>query len=129
MSDLNSWEDDPAAQDENLARQAQQQLNMGNPQQPQGGSFRPGVASFQPMAQSFQPGQAYGSGGNFAPQYQQQQYYGGQQYAPPQQYGAQQAAYGQYNNQGYAGVYGQQSNHNQGYGEPINTRREYLEHE
>lgn len=108
MSHLNSWEDDPAAQqDENLSRQAQQQLNM-NPAQAQGG-FRPGVASFQPGAQSFQPGQPYG--GNFVPQYQQQQYYQ-QGYYP--QYGGQQQQqnfnqYGQYgggfsqgyNNQGY----------------------------
>ena len=111
MSDLNSWEDDPAAQDENLARQAQQHMNIAHGQQ---GAFRPGAAAFQPTAQTFQPGQSFG-GANFAhPQYQQQQYYGGgQPYVPPG-YGGHQG-YGQYGNQGYAGVYGQ-GNYNQGYG-------------
>ncbi|KAK5662087.1 hypothetical protein OQA88_10201 [Cercophora sp. LCS_1] len=106
-----SWEDDPAAQEDNLARQAQQ-MNLGG-QQGQG-SFRPGAASFQPGAASFQPGQAY-AGGGYVPQYgQQQQYYGGQGYYP--QYGGQQG-YGQYGQQqGYGGVYGQQG-YNQGYGQ------------
>jgi peptide chain release factor subunit 3 len=108
-----SWEDDPAAQDENLARQAQQ-MNIGA-QQTQGG-FRVGAASFQPTAQTFQPGQAqgFGGGGGYG-QYQQQQYYGGQGYYP--QYGGQQA-FGQYGQQqpqqGYGGVYGQgQAGYNQ----------------
>ena len=113
MSHLNSWEDDPAAQDENLSRQAQQQLNM-NPAQAQG-AFRPGVASFQPGAQSFQPGQPYG--GNFVPQYQQgqqqQQYYQQQQGYYPQ-YGGQQG-FNQYNQQQYGGGFSQGYN-NQGYG-------------
>ncbi|KAL1844915.1 hypothetical protein VTK73DRAFT_1512 [Phialemonium thermophilum] len=130
MADLNSWEDDPAAQDENLARQTQQQMNLGNnqqqqqqqqqppsqgfprqgfqPHQQQQGGFRPGAASFQPTAQTFQPGQGYG--GNFAPPYQQP-YYGGQPYYPQ---GGQQA-FSQYGAQGYAGVYAQ-DNYNQGYG-------------
>ncbi|KAM0439972.1 hypothetical protein ACHAPT_001072 [Fusarium lateritium] len=98
MATPNSWEDDPAAQDENLAQQAQQQLNV-NPAPAQGG-FRPNVASFQPTAQTFQPGQGYGG---YAPQYQQQQYYQ-QGYYP--QYGAQQGFNNQYN-QGYGGGYGQ----------------------
>ncbi|EXK31059.1 hypothetical protein FOXG_03419 [Fusarium oxysporum f. sp. lycopersici 4287] len=110
MATPNSWEDDPAAQDENLAQQAQQQLNMNNPAPAQGG-FRPGIASFQPGAASFQPGQAYGG---YAPQYQQQQQqqqYYQQGYYP--QYGAQQGynqynqGYGGYNNQGYGGGYPQ----------------------
>ncbi|KAG5664781.1 hypothetical protein KAF25_008515 [Fusarium avenaceum] len=107
MATPNSWEDDPSAQDDNLAQQAQQQLNM-NPAPAQGG-FRPAIASFQPGAASFQPGQAYGG---YAPQYQQQQYYQ-QGYYP--QYGAQQQqqqppqqGFNQYN-QGYGG-------YNQGYG-------------
>ncbi|KAK4229478.1 eukaryotic peptide chain release factor GTP-binding subunit [Podospora fimiseda] len=109
-----SWEDDPAAQDDNLARQTQQ-MNLGN----QGGSFRAGAASFQPGAASFTPGQTYGAGG-YAPQYGQQQCYGGQQGYYPQ-YGGQQG-YGQqqYNQQqgGYGGVYGQgQGGYNQGYGQ------------
>jgi hypothetical protein len=102
-----SWEDDPAAQDENLARQAQQ-MNIGG-QQAQGG-FRPGAASFQPTAQAFQPGQAFGGGGYG--QYQQP-YYGGQGYYP--QYGGQQN-FGQYGQQGYGGVYGQGGYGQQQYG-------------
>jgi peptide chain release factor subunit 3 len=94
MSDLNSWEDDPSAQDENLARQAQQQLNMNNPAPAQGG-FRPGIASFQPGAQSFQPGQQYGG---YAPQHQQQQYY--QQGYYPQYGQQQQQGFNQYNQYG-----------------------------
>ncbi|PTB69120.1 hypothetical protein BBK36DRAFT_1134679 [Trichoderma citrinoviride] len=116
MSNLNSWEDDPAAQDENLAQQAQQQLNMNAPPP---GVFRPGAASFQPTAQTFQPGQAYGGG--YAQQYQQQQYYGQQQGFYPQ-YGAGQGfdQYNQYQgygggyNQGYNQNYGQQGYHQQG---------------
>ncbi|KAG8426379.1 translation termination factor GTPase eRF3 [Metarhizium acridum] len=106
MSNLNSWEDDPAAQDENLSRRAQQQLNV-NAGQGQGG-FRPGAASFQPGAQSFQPGQPYGGG--FSNQYQQQQYYQ-QGYYP--QYGQQQG-FNQYNQGGYGGNFSQ--GYNQGYG-------------
>ncbi|KAL3956275.1 hypothetical protein ACCO45_009121 [Purpureocillium lilacinum] len=107
MADLNSWEDDPAAQDENLSRQAQQQLNVNQQNAAAAqGAFRPGVASFQPGAQSFQPGQPYGGG--FAPQYQQQQYYQ-QGYYP--QYGQQQG-FSQYN-QSYGGGFSQ--GYNQGY--------------
>lgn len=107
MSNLNSWEDDPSAQDENLSRQAQQQLNM-NPQA-QGG-FHPGASSFQPGAASFQPGQ-YGGGG-FQPQFQQQQYY---QQGLYNQYGGQpQQNFGQYGQQ-YGGGFSQGYNQ-QGYG-------------
>ncbi|KAK6078220.1 eukaryotic peptide chain release factor gtp-binding subunit [Seiridium cupressi] len=115
MSDLNSWEDDPSAQDENLSRQAQN-LNLNQQQQQQQqqqGGFRPGVASFQPGAASFTPG-AQGYGGY--PQYGQQQFYGGQQgYGAYPQYGGQ--GFNQYNNQGYGAAYGQQGNFNQGYGQ------------
>ncbi|KAK4130959.1 hypothetical protein BT67DRAFT_445108 [Trichocladium antarcticum] len=118
-----SWEDDPAAQDENLARQAQQQMNIG-------GGFRPGAAAFQPTAQTFQPGQGFGGGGGGGggyQQYQQQQpYYGGQgypQYGGQQfgQYGqqaqqAQQAPQAQQAQQGYGAAYGQGA-YNQGYGQ------------
>lgn len=116
MSNLNSWEDDPAAQDENLAQQTQQQMNIGS--QGQGG-FRPGASSFQPGAASFQPGQAYGGGGypQYGQQQQQQQYYGGQQGYYPQ-YGGQQGYNQQYGQQGgYGNVYGQQGSYNQGYGQ------------
>ncbi|KAK0742536.1 P-loop containing nucleoside triphosphate hydrolase protein [Apiosordaria backusii] len=98
-----SWEDDSSAQDENLARQAQQ-MNLN-----QQGSFRPGAASFQPTAQTFQPGQGYGGYNQYG---QQQQYYGGQGQGYYGQYGQQQG-YGQ----GYGGVYGQnQGGYNQGQG-------------
>ncbi|KAK8922057.1 hypothetical protein H634G_00215 [Metarhizium anisopliae BRIP 53293] len=107
MSNLNSWEDDPAAQDENLSRRAQQQLNV-NAGQSQGG-FRPGATSFQPGAQSFQPGQPYGGG--FSNQYQQQQQYYQQGYYP--QYGQQQG-FNQYNQGGYGANFSQ--GYNQGYG-------------
>lgn len=116
MATPNSWEDDPSAQDDNIAQQAQQQLNM-NPAPAQGG-FRPAIASFQPGAASFQPGQAYGG---YAPQYQQQQYYQ-QGYYP--QYGAQQQqqqqqppqqGFNQYN-QGYGG-------YNQGYGTTLALKK------
>ncbi|KAK4145244.1 P-loop containing nucleoside triphosphate hydrolase protein [Dichotomopilus funicola] len=104
-----SWEDDPSAQDENLARQAQQQMHIGG-QQAQGG-FRAGAASFQPTAQTFQPGQGFGDGGNYGQYQQQQPYYGGQGYYP--QYGGQQN-FGQYGQQqGYGGVYGGQGGYNQ----------------
>ncbi|RYP51808.1 hypothetical protein DL768_002955 [Monosporascus sp. mg162] len=121
MADLNSWEEDPAAQDDNLSRQTQQ-MNLNNqPQQsgtfrPGASTFHPGAQSFQPGAQSFQPGQPYGGG--FAPP----QYYGGQGYYP--QYGGGgggQGGYDQYG-QGYGAVYGQQGGYNnqgynQGYGQ------------
>ncbi|KAI9807578.1 MAG: translation termination factor GTPase eRF3 [Sarcosagium campestre] len=98
MADLNSWEDDPAAQDEGLSRQTQQNLNINSrPPNAQASAFQPG-------AQSFQPGQQY--------QQQQQQ----------QQYPAyNQQQYGQFNQsqQGYAGnfpQYGGQGGYNQAYG-------------
>jgi hypothetical protein len=112
MSDLNSWEDDPAAQDENLSRQTQQ-MNLNN-QQPQGqGSFRPAASSFQPGVQAFQPGgQNFGAYPQYQQQQQQQQYYaGGQGYYP--QYGGQGF---DPNAQNYGAVYGQQAAYNQGYG-------------
>lgn len=115
MSNLNSWEDDPAAQDENLAQQAQQQLNM-NPAAAQGG-FRPGASSFQPGAASFQPGQAFGGGayGQYQQQYYQQPQGQPQGFYP--QYGAGQG-FDQYNQQyqNYGG-----SGYNQGYSQNVGT--------
>ena len=59
MSGLDSWEDDPAAQDDNnLSRQAQQNLNLNGRQLPTS-NFQPGANSFQPGAQAFQPSQSY----------------------------------------------------------------------
>lgn len=100
MSNLDSWEDDPAAQDENLSRQTQQRLNLNPAQAP---SFRPGANTFQPGAASFQPGQSFqGYGGypQYGGGYQQQGYQQQQQYNQP--YGQQPGAY----NQGYGGQYG-----------------------
>ncbi|MCJ1477824.1 translation termination factor GTPase eRF3 [Lambiella insularis] len=113
MSGLDSWEDDPAAQDENLFRQTQQNLNLnGQGSQsrftPGANSFQPGAQSFQPGAQSFQPGQQYQQYGA----YNQPQY--GQYYAQQPQYGGYpQYGQGNYSQQGYGQQpqgYGQQSN-------------------
>ncbi|KAK1764561.1 P-loop containing nucleoside triphosphate hydrolase protein [Phialemonium atrogriseum] len=131
MSNLNSWEDDPAAQEENLAQRTQQ-MNIGNNQYPQG-SFRPAAASFQPAAQTFQPGQVYGGNnqhaqGGFQPSaasfqptahnFRPAQAYGGNfvpqnNYGYPQYGGGQPAVYGQGGNQhgqyqGYQQSQGQQ---------------------
>jgi hypothetical protein len=117
MSDLNSWEDDPAAQEENLSRQAQQMNLNNNPQQ--GGSFRPGASSFQPGAQSFQPGQNFQQYGGGYEQPGYQNYYNtqaGQGYGYPQ-YG-QQGGYNQFPQGGYNAGYNQ-GGYNQTYGESL----------
>ena len=106
MSGLDSWEDDPSAQDDEMSRQTQQNLNI-NGQTGRPTNFTPNASTFHPGAQSFQPGQ----------QYQQHQSYGqnqqyGQFYNQHQQYGG---GYPQYYNQ-YNQGYGQQSSFNQGYG-------------
>lgn len=105
MSGLDSWEDDPAAQDDSLSRQTQQNLNF-NGQTGRSTSFTPSASTFQPGAQSFQPGQQYQQQGGYG---QNQQY--GQYYNQHQQYGG---AYPQYYNQ-YNQGYGQQSSFSQGY--------------
>ncbi|KUJ23157.1 elongation factor Tu GTP binding domain-containing protein [Mollisia scopiformis] len=118
MSDLNSWEDDPAAQDENLSRQTQQ-MNLNNQQQQQqGGSFRPGAQSFQPGAQSFQPGQNFQQYGGGYDQYGQNYYnnQGGQGYGGYPQYGQQSGGYNQYQQGGYNAGYNQ-GGYNQQYGQ------------
>lgn len=118
MSDLNSWEDSPdAQQDESLARQAQQQMNMGNTRQVP--TFTPGASSFTPGAQTFNPGQGFYAGGGYGQQYggypqygqQQQQAYGGYQQQQQQQYG-QYGQQGGYQQQGQGQGQGQQG---QGY--------------
>ncbi|KKZ63328.1 hypothetical protein EMCG_02329 [[Emmonsia] crescens] len=116
---LDSWEDDPAAQDDNLSRQTQQSLNLNNQQQQS--SFRPGASSFQPGAAAFQPGQQF-------------QQYGYQQYgqgAPQQGYGGyQQQPYAQHNQGygqqgGYGQVYGQQyGGYNQNTGAPQQAQQQ-----
>ncbi|PNS15089.1 Eukaryotic peptide chain release factor GTP-binding subunit [Sphaceloma murrayae] len=110
MSDLNSWEDSPDAQDNDLARQAQQRLNMGQQ------NFVPGANTFTPGASTFQPGQQYQQYGQYG-----QQGYGQQGYGQYQQYGQQ--GYGQYQQQGYGQnyqQYGQQVYGQQGYGQQYN---------
>ena len=102
MSKLDSWEDDPTAQDENLAQQTQNRMNING--QGRGSNFTANAQSFQPGAPSFQPGQQY------------QQQYGG--YDQPQQYGQYYNA--QYGNQYQQQQYAQQQNfpqYNQGYGQ------------
>ncbi|KAJ9640525.1 translation termination factor GTPase eRF3 [Coniosporium apollinis] len=123
MADLNSWEDDKDAQDDNLAQQARN-LNLGSAR---ANTFQPGANSFQPGAHAFTPGQQYQSYGQYQqpggyPQYAQQGYGQYQQYAPQgyAQYG--QAGYGQggYGQQGYD-QYGQQQYggyQQQGYQQP-----------
>ncbi|KAL8715763.1 MAG: hypothetical protein Q9220_000430 [cf. Caloplaca sp. 1 TL-2023] len=108
MSGLDSWEDDPAAQDEDLSRKTQQSLHI-NQQNGQGIQFTPQARSFQPGAQTFQPGQQYQQ---YNTGQQQQQY--DQQFNQQQQvYGAQyNAGYGQYS-QGYGQIYGQQPGYSQ----------------
>ncbi|KAI5299183.1 translation termination factor GTPase eRF3, partial [Ascosphaera pollenicola] len=109
MSGFESWEDDPAAQDENLSRQTQQSLNLNNAQAP---SFTPGAAAFTPGAPAFTPGQQYGG-------------YGYQQYPQYQQGYYQQPAYGQYNQQYYNQYQNQytapQQGYQQGYQQPQQT--------
>ena len=98
MSGLDSWEDDPAAQDDNLSQQAQRNLNI-NPQ----------ANTFQPGAQSFQPGQQFQQYGGY------DQY--GQYYNQPQQYGGGFSQYEQQNYNQYNQGYSQQpQQYNQGYG-------------
>ncbi|KAK6595845.1 eukaryotic peptide chain release factor gtp-binding subunit [Botrytis cinerea] len=117
MSDLNSWEDDPAAQEDNNLSQQTQRMNLNA--NPQARSFQPGANSFQPGAQSFQPGQQYQQYGGGYDQYGQQQnfaQYQNQGYGGYPQYG-QQGYNNQYQQGGYnAGGY-QQGGYNAGYGE------------
>ncbi|MCJ1245331.1 translation termination factor GTPase eRF3 [Trapelia coarctata] len=130
MSGLDSWEDDPAAQDENLSRQTQQNLNL-NGQPAQSHTFTPQANTFQPGAQSFQPGQPFQQyGGYNQPQYgqyynQQQQYGGYPQYAQGG-YGQQPQGYGGQQNT-YNGVYGAQHggyNQQQAYQPPQQQQRQ-----
>ena len=109
MSGLDSWEDDPAAQDDNLAQQTQQNLNI-NPQSRRGNTFTPNANTFQPGAQSFQPGQQYQQYGGYD---QSQQY--GQYYNQQQQYGGTYPQYGQQSYGQYNQGYGQAQPYNQGY--------------
>ncbi|KAL8869699.1 MAG: hypothetical protein Q9174_004076 [Haloplaca sp. 1 TL-2023] len=110
MSGLDSWEDDPAAQDEDLSRRTQQGLHIDQ-QNGQGIQFQPQARSFQPGAQSFQPGQPYQQYGYNQPPQQYGQFNNAQYNGYPQY---QQQNYGQYN-QGYGQGYPQQAGYGQGY--------------
>ena len=94
-----SWEDE--MRDEDLANQAQQQLNFqngaarGNTFQPGSQSFTPGAQSFTPGAQTFTPGQQYQQYG-YGQQYNGYEQYGQQGYGGYQQYGYGQQGYPQY---------------------------------
>ncbi|MCJ1313572.1 translation termination factor GTPase eRF3 [Agyrium rufum] len=122
MSGLDSWEDDPDAQD--LSQQTQQNLNLNGQQGRGQGGFQPGAALFQPGASSFQPGQPYQQYGGYNQnqnQNQYGQYYGGQQ---QQQFGG----YPQYGQQSY-GQYGQgygqqQGGYNQSYNQGYNQQHQ-----
>ena len=112
MSGLDSWEDDPAAQDDNLAQQTQQNLDI-NPQSRRGKTFTPNANAFQPGAQSFQPGQQHQQYRGYDQSQQYEQY--GQYYNQQQQYGG---AYPQYGQQGYG-------QYNQGYAKPQTYNQGY----
>ena len=109
MSGLDSWEDDPAAQDDSLAQQTQQNLNIA-PQSGRGNTFTPNANTFRPGAQSFQPGQQYQQYGGYD---QSKQY--GQHYNQQQQYGGGYPQYGQQNYPQYNQGFGQAQNFNQAY--------------
>lgn len=112
MSGLDSWEDDPAAQDESLSQQTQQNLNI-NARNGRGNAFTPNSNTFQPGASSFQPGQPYQQYGGYDQSQQYGQYYNPQQ---QQQYGGAYPQYGQQNFGQYNQGYGQQpQSYNQGY--------------
>lgn len=105
MSGLDSWEDDPTVQDDDLARQTQQNLNINAQRNPQASRFTPNANTFQPGAQSFQHGQQYQQYRGYDPS---QQY--AQQYNPQPQYGGAYPQYGQQAYNQYNQAYGQQSN-------------------
>ncbi|KAI4129905.1 MAG: hypothetical protein LQ338_001990 [Usnochroma carphineum] len=110
MSGLDSWEDDPAVQEEDLTRKTQQNLHI-NQQNGQGIQFTPQARSFQPGAQSFQPGQPYQQYNQDQASQPYDQYYNAQRpYNDYPQYSQQ--GYGQYN-QGYGQGYGQQPGYGQ----------------
>lgn len=124
MSGLDSWEDDPTVQDDELARQTQQNLNINAQRNPQASRFTPNANTFQPGAQSFQPGQQYQQYGGYDPS---QQY--GQHYNPQQQYGGAYPQYGQQAYNQYNQAYGQQStDYNQPYGQQQSGYNQHQHH-
>lgn len=122
MSGLDSWEDDPTAQDDDLSKRANQNLNLNSSQNTQTSQFTPNATTFQPGAQSFEPGQPYQQYGayNQGPQYgqyysQQQQYGGGYPQYGQQPYGQYNQGYGQHTYGGQQGGYAQQHGYQQQY--------------
>ncbi|KAL8833767.1 MAG: hypothetical protein Q9170_004100 [Blastenia crenularia] len=106
MSGLDSWEDDPAAQEEDLNRKTQQNLHI-NQQNGQGIQYTPQAKSFQPEAQSFQPGRPYQQYGQHQTPQQYNHYYNAQRTNPDYSEYPQQS-HGQYD-QGYDQPYGKQA--------------------
>ena len=109
MSGLESWEDDPTAQDEDLSRQTQQNLNVNPHRNIRASNFSPAANTFQPGAPSFQPGQQYQQHGLYNPsqqygqfQNQHQPYGGAYPHYGHQSYGQYNPAYGQPLPGGYA---------------------------
>ena len=103
MSGLESWEDDTAAQDENLSHQTQ---NMNIQANGRGSALAPDASPFQPGAQSFDPEQRYRQYGGY------QQGFHGQYYNQQPERGGD---YTQHMQQGYGHYYqgyGQQQFHN-----------------
>lgn len=123
MSGLESWEDDPTAQDDDLAKRTQQNLNLNSTQNAQTSKFTPSANTFQPGAQSFEPGQqyqqygGYNQGSQYGQYYgQQQQYSGGfPQYGQQQPFGQYNQGYGQPAYSGQQGGYAQQQGYQQQY--------------
>ncbi|KAL9127589.1 MAG: hypothetical protein Q9217_003569 [Psora testacea] len=122
MSGLDSWEDDPAAQDENLARQTQQNLNIRG-QSGRGSNFAPSAQAFQPGAPPFQPSQQYQQYRAYDPSQQYGQYYNQQN----SQYSGQSPQYGQQNygqfNQGYGSQRGYQQQQSMPQRTPVIAKR------
>ena len=106
MSGLDSWEDDPTAQEDiNISRRTDN-INTG-----QSNTFHPGASSFQPGATSFQPGPQYQQYGGYNqqqhnPTSQQQAYDGQQQYGQQGYYDPYRQNYGQQQHGGYSQNYG-----------------------
>lgn len=122
MSGLDSWEDDPSAQDDDLSKRTQQNLNLYSAQPSQPTNFAPNATPFQPGAQSFEPGAAqpyqpyvgYNQGSQYGQYYgQQQPYSGGFPQHGQQSYGQYNQEYGQQAYGGQHGGYGQQQGYQQ----------------
>ncbi len=62
MSGLDSWQDDPAAEDDDLATQTEHRLRLNPLQNGQSTTLRPDANTFHPGASSFQSYEQYGGG-------------------------------------------------------------------